>query len=151
MRTIGIRVAPKAVTFVIYDQTEGRVITAEEIKIPQALAIPDALKYVRSNLLDILREYEVTKAGIRSAEQLARQPNLTRIYIEGVIQETFASSTLEDYFVGQIASISARLGIRRSDFKKYIRGEINYEEVENWSSFSEHQKEAFFCALGAVE
>ena len=151
MRTIGIRVAPKAVTFVIYDSTDRVVVTAEVIKIPQALAMPEILKYVRSNLLDILREYKVTRAGIRRAEESSRKQNLTRIYIEGVIQETFASSTLESYFVGQIASISSKLGIRRQDFKKYIKGEINYEEVENWDSFSEHQKEAFFCAIGAIE
>ena len=138
------------ITFVIYDYAENQVITAESIKVPQALDVPDALKYVRSNLLDILREYQIKKAGIRSAESASRTPNTTRFYIEGVIQETFASSDLDSYFVGAIATISSKVGIERKQFKKYIDGTLTFDKVENWNEFSMHQKEAFFCALGAV-
>jgi hypothetical protein len=150
MRTIGIRAAPKIVTFVIYDPDIPKIINVEDIKVPLAFTTPDALKYIRNNLLDILREYQVSRAGIRVTEPSAQKTSIERIQIEGVIQEAFASSSLGYYYVGQISSISARIGIQRSDFKKYIDGSLDFEEVENWNSFSPNQKEAVFCALGAV-
>lgn len=148
MRTIGIRVAPKEITFAIYDSGENQVLNIEEIKIPIAFSTPDALKYVRNNILDILREYEIEQAGIRATEPNAQTMNITRIQIEGVVQEAFASSLLKDYYVGQISSISARLGIQRGDFKKYIDGTLEWD-VENWSLLDDKKREALLCAIGA--
>lgn len=110
MITIGIRAGPGAVTFAVIDTKDNSVINVEKIKIPAAFERPDALKYVRSNLLDILREYHVEQAGIRVTESVA-DASTERIQLEGVIQEAFASSELKAYYVGQISSISARLGI----------------------------------------
>jgi hypothetical protein len=150
MRTIGIRAAPKNITFVIYDSDTKSIINAEDVKVPLAFEIPDALKYIRNNLLDILREYQVSRAGIRITEPTAQRISVERIQIEGVIQEAFASSLLEHYYVGQISSISSRIGIDRGDFKKYINGSLNFEGVDNWDSLSQPQREATFCALGAI-
>lgn len=150
MYTIGIRAAPKIVTFAIYDSDGEKLINVEEIKVPLAFTTPDALKYIRNNLLDILREYQVSRAGVRVTEPSAQRLNIERIQIEGVIQEAFASSSLNYYYIGQISSISAKIGIERSNFKKYICGELDFEEVENWSSLSDNQREAVFSALGAV-
>lgn len=149
MITIGIRVAPKEVTFGIYDSDAQEVINVEGIKIPAAFSTPDALKYLRSNLLDVLREYKVTKAGIRASEPNARRPNIDRIQIEGVIQEMFASSEMAAYYVGHISSISARLGILRADFKPFVAGDEEYD-VENWCDLSPNEREAVLCAIGAV-
>jgi hypothetical protein len=151
MRAIGIRAAPKSITFVIYDSETRSIINVEELKVPLAFQIPDALKYIRNNLLDILREYQVSRAGIRIAETTAQKTSIERIQIEGVIQEAFASSSLEDYYVGRIASISARIGIERGDFKKYIDGSLNFEKVDNWNSLSLSEREATLCALGAID
>lgn len=149
MRTIGIRAAPKAITFVVYDSSENQILNVEDITIPAAFEAPDALKYIRNNLLDILREYQVEHAGIRVTEPSAQSPNIQRIQIEGVIQEAFASSALISYYVGQISSISARLSINRADFKKYIDGTLDWQ-VENWASLNEKQREALLCAVGAA-
>jgi hypothetical protein len=59
MITIGIRAAPSAVTFAVIDTDKNVVINVEKIRIPAAFETPDALKYIRSTLLDILREYGV--------------------------------------------------------------------------------------------
>lgn len=150
MRTIGIRVAPKNVTFAIYDSDIQSIINIEDIKVPLAFTTPDALKYIRNNILDVLREYQVFRAGIRVTEPSARRPNIERIQIEGVIQEAFASSPLTYYYVGQISSISSRIDIERSKFKKYIDGKLDFELIENWDSLSTNQKEAVFSALGAI-
>ena len=148
MRTIGIRASPKSVTFVIYDSTENLILNVEDIRIPIAFMPSDALKYIRNNLLDILREYQVESAGIRATEPNAQSLNIFRIQIEGVIQEAFASSNLKNYYVGQISSISTKLGIQRQDFKKYIDGSLDWN-VENWASLDDKQREALLCAIGA--
>lgn len=148
MRTIGIRAAPKAVTFVVFDADADAVLNVEDIRIPIAFHTPEALKYVRNNLLDILREYGIERAGIRVTEPSAQSPNIARIQIEGVVQEAFASSLLKSYYVGQISSISARLGIERADFKRYVDGQLDWP-VENWASLRKEQREALMCAMGA--
>jgi len=137
------------VTFVVYESSSEEVLNIEDIRIPTAFAAPDALKYIRNNLLDILREYGVERAGIRTTESNAQSMNITRIQIEGVVQEAFASSALKGYYVGQISSISARLKIDRPDFKKYIDGTKDWG-VENWASLTKEQREALLCAIGAT-
>lgn len=149
MRTIGLRASPKSVVFAVYDSMDSRVVNVEEIKIPIAFATPDALKYLRSNLLDVLREYKVIKAGVRVTEPTAQAPNIERIQIEGVIQEAFASSSLLAYYVGQIASISSKVGIDRARFKPIVDGE-NDLGIENWADLSKPEREAVLCAIGAV-
>lgn len=81
-------------------------------------------------------------------EPSAQSPNIARIQIEGVVQEAFASSLLKSYYVGQISSISARLGIERADFKRYVDGQLDWP-VENWASLRKEQREALLCAMGA--
>lgn len=149
MITVGIRAAPKEVTFAVYDSEARRVLNVEGIKIPAAFSTPEALKYVRSNLLDVLREYGVERAGIRTTEAAAQNPSIERVQIEGVIQEAFASSDLKGYYVGQIASISARLGMDRARFKPLVGGEQEWD-VEGWSGISKEGREALLCAMGAV-
>lgn len=150
MISIGIRASPTKITFVVYDKEEDAVINVESLRIPVAFDTPDALKYVRSNLLDILREYEVVYAGVRVTEPNAQHMNIARIQLEGVIQEAFASSTVKSYYVGQISSISARIGIPRTDFKLYIDGTKTWA-VDGWDALDADAREAMLCALGASE
>lgn len=147
MITIGIRAAPGAVTFAVIDIDTNTVINVEKIKIPAAFERPDALKYVRSNLLDILREYKVERAGIRETESIA-DSNTERTQLEGVIQEAFASSELKGYYVGQIASISSRAGFESKRFKLMVAGEDD-PGVENWEKMTKEAREAILCAMGA--
>jgi hypothetical protein len=147
---IGIRAAPKSVTFAIYDADAKAIITVEQIKIPASFSTPNKLKYVRSNLLDILREFNVTKAGVRVSEPFAKSLNIDRVQIEGVVQEAFASSELKAYYIGQISSISARLGIERNAFKPLVEGSENYD-IENWQDLDREEREAILCAIGAVD
>lgn len=149
MITLGIRAAPKVVTFAIYDSGARTVRNVEEIRIPAAFSVPDRLKHVRSNVLDVLREYEVERAGIRVCEPNAQSPAIARVEIEGVIQEAFASSGVSSYYIGQISSISARLGFPRTQFKLMVDGS-NDLDIENWQSLSKEERESVLCAMGAV-
>ena len=150
MKTLGIRAKPTEVTFIVYDSAQSEIINNEIIKIPNALSIPEGLKYLRNHILDILREYGIERAGIRITESNSDNKNIRRIQIEGVIQEAFASSNLKAYYCGQISSISPRVGIEREQFKTYVDGEKEFAQVENWSSLKKEAKEATLAALGAV-
>jgi hypothetical protein len=149
MKTIGIRASPNDVTFVIFDTEQRALVNVEKILIPRALEVPDALKYVRNHILDVLREYAVERGGIRVTESSAQQSNVRRIELEGVIQEAFASSHLQRYYCGQIASISARVGFERTMFKLLVGGEVDLDLVDNWSELDKEAREAVLTAIGA--
>ncbi|MBU1299354.1 MAG: hypothetical protein KKE83_06860 [Proteobacteria bacterium] len=148
MRSLGIRVKPSEFTFAVYDSDSNDLVNVEKVKVPKALEAPEALKYVRNTILDILREFEIERAGIRITESNSQHLNIRRIEIEGVIQEAFASSTIVAYYVGQISNISSRVGIERADFKRYIDGEIDCGLVENWDNLDHDEREAVLTALG---
>lgn len=148
MRTIGFRAAPKVVNYAIYSTRSKRMVSIDKIIIPIALEPPEALKFLRSHTLDILREYKVMKAGIRTVEPSAEKPSFYRIQMEGVIQEAFASSELKGFYIGQISSISARIGIDRKAFKPLIAGDRIFD-LENWATLSPEAREATLCAIGA--
>lgn len=150
MNTLGIRVKPCSVIIAVYDCDNSLILNVEDIKIPKALPTPEALKYVRNSVLDILREFKVEKAALRVVESSSKTLSIRRIEIEGVIQEAFASSCLSAYFCGQISTIAAKLNMKRADFKLYVEGEKVFELVENWSAHNKEEKEAILSALGAV-
>ncbi|WP_345867233.1 hypothetical protein [Shewanella algae] len=149
MNTLGIRVKPCSVVIAIYDSEENAIVNVEEIKIPKALPTPEALKYIRNSILDILREFNIEKAGLRIVESNSQTLNIRRIEIEGVIQEAFASSMLSGYFCGQISTIAAKLEMKRADFKLYIDGNKTYELIEGWDQHSKEEREAILTSLGA--
>lgn len=146
--TIGIRATPKKVVYSVYDAAQNEVVTVDDIIVPLAFDAPDALKYVRSNLLDILREYKVVHAGVRVTEPTSQSLNVTRVQFEGVILEAFASSPLRAYYIGQISSIASRIGVPRDQLKLMIKNR-NSPDIENWEAHSEEQREAILCAIGA--
>ncbi|RWF24031.1 MAG: hypothetical protein EOS64_09170 [Mesorhizobium sp.] len=148
MITIGLRVSPSEVTYALVDNESEAVVDVDQIVIPTAMAKPVALKYVRSNLLDILREYSVTRACIRLAENNAKAMSIDRLHLEGVIQEAFASSDLKGYFAGAIPALAARLGLSGADLKPIIDGG-NHFDVKGWEDFSVKQREALLAAMVA--
>ena len=150
MNSIGFRVSPKVVTFAIYDTEEEKIVNIEQLKVPSSLKLPEKLKFIRFSVLDIMREFNVEVAGIRETESSA-PTNATRLQLEAVIQEAFASSDLTRYRIGQIASISKWLGFPRQDFNKYRSNELDYEAIEQWSSLNAEEREAVFVAIGATK
>jgi Holliday junction resolvasome RuvABC endonuclease subunit len=150
MKTIGFRVNPNQVTYAVLDSDVNTVVVVDKINVPKALTTPEALKFMRSTVLDVLREYEIEQAGIRVAEHTQHAPSVQRIQIEGVIQEALASSTVLAYFASQIALISAKVGIERTTFKKIVSGEDDFDQIANWKDHSEEEREALLTALGAM-
>jgi hypothetical protein len=87
---------------------------------------------------------------LRVTESAAKTLSVSRIEIEGVIQEAFASSSLSSYYCGQISTIAARIGIPRTDFKPYVDGAKTFDGVENWGDLGREEREAILAALGAL-
>lgn len=149
MNTLGIRAQPHAVVIAVVNCELRSIVNVERIAIPKALPVPEALKYARNGILDVLREFEIQKAGLRTVESNSQTLSIRRVEIEGVIQEAFASSTLSAYYCGQISKITKLIEIPRADFKKYVDGDKDYEAVEDWSDLAKEEREAVFAALGA--
>lgn len=149
MHTLGLRVSPKEITFCVFNLSENEIENLEEIRVPNALETPEKLKYIRATLLDILREYDIQKAGIKLTEPNAQRISIERVQIEGVIQETFASSMLQAYYQGPLATIASKLGINKTVLKKIINEAAECDFVEDWNDYKEKEREAILVAMGA--
>ncbi|WP_447605957.1 hypothetical protein [Brevundimonas sp. M1A4_2e] len=125
------------------------MINIESLVVPAALGWPERLKHIRSNLLDVLREYEVEFAGIRLAEPTAKQFSVERTHIEGVVQEAFASSELLGFYTGAISTLAARLGVERPAIKRMVEG-ANELAIANWDQMDVKKREAVLTAIGAA-
>ncbi len=146
MIAIGLRASPSQVAFAIVERGANAVINIDWIISPKAFEMPEALKYVRGHILDVLREYDVKRAGVRITEPNSQRMSIERIQLEGVILETFASSSLDQFFFGQISTIAGRLGIPRANIKPMIERD-DHPEIEGWDKLHTHHREALLCAL----
>jgi len=153
MNILGIRVEPKKTTFVVIEANQEvfKVVNNEVIKVPAALDFPEKLKYIRNCVLDILREYSISTAGIRVTEGNSQNMDITRLQIEGVIQEAFSSSDVDRYFTGRKTSISSRLCINTDDFDAMIKGKKVYDLLGDWQLLrNSSSREAGLVAMGAL-
>ncbi|MBP0047496.1 hypothetical protein H9C73_02010 [Marinobacterium sp. AK62] len=153
MNILGIRVEPKKTNFVVLGKVNGQfeVINSEVIKVPSALDFPEKLKYIRNCVLDILREYSIFYAGIRVAEANTQNLDITRLHIEGVVQEAFSSSNVGGYFTGRKTSIAARLNLKPKQLDAVFKGQRDFNGIVNWNILSrKNSREAALVAMVAV-
>ncbi|GAA0469661.1 hypothetical protein [Tatumella punctata] len=148
MRILGVRAAPKVASFVVYCTEDKELKCVDVIKIPQTLSTPEQLKYIRNNILDILREFDVSLAAIRVCEANAQKPSIDRLYLEGVIQEAFSSSNVRNYYILRKQGIYSRLGINSKEYDSAIQGEKKVMDVDT-SSYDSNTNEAILSALAA--
>lgn len=131
---IGLRVYSNSkVYYTLIDRKNNGDLTYLDIShliIPEAISRPEALNFLRNTILDILLEYNVKKAIIRMAEfgRTITTEAVERYYIEGVLQESLASSNVDSYLAGNISEITRIGKIVKTDFKKLANGEINFKE-----------------------
>ena len=150
--SIGIRVKPDCIIYsIIKEEGEDReIIRIDKVNVPIALQIPEQLKFIRSTFLDIIFENKVNLACIRVTEPTAQKISIERINIEAIIQELIASSSIEKYYIGQISTISAKLGIARESFKPLIDSKAkDCEFFNNWNKYNKEEKESLLAALSA--
>ena len=150
--SIGIRVTPSVVFYSIVEETEKEYIThvIDKVNVPSALLKPEQLKFIRNTFLDIIEEFNISLACVRITESSAQVTNVTRIGIEAVIQELFASSSITLYYAGQISSITTKLGIQRDEFKPLADGSKVYKKFDNWKQLSNESRESILSAFSAL-
>lgn len=152
MTSLGIRVSPKEVYYAIIKSEEGKTSLqiCDKIVVPSSLNVPEQLKFLRDTFLDIIYENDVKNACIRVVEANAQSYDYNRLYIEGVIQEMIASSTIERYFLGRIASISNKLGVDRKNFSTLLSSD-ECDFIEEWSEIkSKEKREAMLASYSAL-
>jgi len=149
---IGIRANPNAIYYCVLNSSDVdvEIKIIDQIVIPKSLEVPEQLKYVRNTFKDIFDENKIKNACIRITESNAQRVNIPRIYLEGVIQELIASSTIEKYFVGQISNISPKLGIERAEFKPFVKGEADFKGLAIWKELDEVSREAVLAAFASI-
>ncbi len=152
MTSLGLRVTPNAVCYAITKQ-EGEKRTLEicdKVLVPLALSVPEQLKFIRDTFLDIIYENDVKNACIRVIETNAQSFDYHRVQIEGVLQEMIASSAIERYYLGRIASMSNKLGIDRKDFLSLMSSET-CEFIPEWEETKNKEKrEAMLASYSAL-
>lgn len=150
---IGIRANPTEINYsIVKDDSDGiEIIQIDKVVIPKSLELPEQLKFIRNTFLDIINENEANVACIRITEAKAKKKNSSRMYIEGVIQELIASSTIEKYYIGQISNISAKLEIERTAFKPFVDGKNIFLEIKNWEKFSKEARESILSAISSLK
>jgi len=155
MTSIGFRVySDKKIYYCIIEKLlndEISYLDLSSIDIPKALTWPEALAYTRNTILDILNLYNIKKTVIRIAE--LDGASMERCYIEGVLQETIASSPVEKFLAGQIAEFTALLNIPRDNFKKLANNELQFENIPqelDWTKLTKPEREAILTANAAI-
>ncbi len=151
--SIGIRANPNQVFYCVLNSVDEEITIKliDKIVIPKLLDVPEQLKFLRSTLRDIINENQAIHACIRITEANARKVSIPRIYMEGVVQELIASSTIEKYFVGQISSISSKLEIDREEFKPYAQGLNVFMEIDIWPNLSQEERESVMASFSALK
>jgi hypothetical protein len=152
MIALGLRAHPKHVTFAVVTNPQAPVLKAlSTVTLPAALHAPEQLFFVRTTLLDLIREYSVGSAVVRTTEPMAKSPNLMRLNIEGVIQELLGAGAVPRYFAGPLATIGRHLGVSTKDAKRMATGEANIDGVDGWADqYDDEQREAIMAALAAL-
>lgn len=149
-KSIGIRVSPDQIFYTIIEEDEkgGRIYLNEELIVPKALDLPRKLSFIRTTLYSLICEHNITKAGLRTAEGTAT-PNISRVNIEGVIQELFSNSTVQAYFAGTLTSMAARIGSTNAVLKDAYKKKQDHFNVPEWATFKEAHRESFLAAMAA--
>lgn len=153
MIAAGIRCTPHKVFYTIIElkEDDSFSLREQELIIPKSFDIPNKLKYVRKTLLDIFKEYNVVRAGIRITENNVPSPDLFRIMLEAVIQELIASSNVEFYFTGVKGSIASKLGIGNDGaIGLFIDGSQDFNNITDWKSFSMEHRESILVGFASI-
>ena len=160
MRAIGLRVCSNhTVYYTIIEKNDSGdldYLAISQVNVPRCLNRPEALNFTRNTLLDILKEYEVSNAVIRIAEfgGTLKQVIVERFFIEGVIQECLASSSVDCFASGRINEITSISNMPTTDFKEYVNATLDYKNIPdsvNWSKLSKEKRESILACNAALE
>jgi hypothetical protein len=153
--SLGIRVSGENVFLCILKSNKDYIY--EQIILPKVFDLPNKLKYLRFNLIDILDEYEIKFVSLKVIEFNSRNFDLTRCFIEGVIQETLASSTIDSYTIDKLQNLSKKLKLKTDIIKLLISNNDNFFDYLSNCGFdklikpNKEKRESFLLALSSFK
>lgn len=152
MRAIGFRATPTDIYFAIVDGAVGdyTVLAQDAVHVPAALLPPNQLHFLRTVLLDVMEEYGVACAGLRTSEPIALRHSTFRGNVEGVVQELLASSAAAWYFAGQKARIASLLGVTQPVLTAWIDKDAGPPFATDWGGYGKEEREAILTACAAL-
>ena len=111
MKTLGLRVSPKIVSFCIADRVGDsiNIDVIDKINAPIMMTEPDRLSFIRNILFTIINQYEVDGAIIRRMEDNSRTISIARANIEGVLQELISNCRVSHYKACKLSQLSSLL------------------------------------------
>ncbi|WP_017815235.1 hypothetical protein [Paenibacillus shenyangensis] len=153
MKAIGLRVSPNEIFYCVSEKNNENVdiVAIDSLIVPKALHTPEKLAYVRINLISLFNMYQIEYAGIRIPEGTAKNPDINRTYLEGVVQELLASCNVKMYFLGRLTSISSRLNESMESIKSFITGDNDLIEIEGLLASAKEKRESILVSLVAAE
>ena len=98
MSVIGFRCFKDSFSLVVLQGTQQKpkVIAFDRFKFPKDLSWGGKLAWLRREILEIITKYDITAAGMKKIEQIARRKSLERSEVEGVIKEAVYSMLSRD-------------------------------------------------------
>ncbi|MFP5200682.1 MULTISPECIES: hypothetical protein [Bacillus] len=160
MHSIGIRVSTKRkeskgkIFFAVIEIENDNLnlIRTSSITIPTSLEVPEQLAYIRTNLLALMKEFNVKFAGLRIVEGSANTQISYRKNIEGVIQELFANSEIKAYDLLLINKFARIFSKNTAEIKSVIEGELDFAGMskKEWKSHPKEIRESILASLSIV-
>jgi hypothetical protein len=157
---IGIRVNTNDVYYSIIERNgnnDFNAISISNIKIPKALSVPESLSYIRNTLITIIEQYSIKSASIRVIEGAAmshvNSNILFRVNLEGVIQEVFAGSSIEEYNLACNVNVASILQTTSKKIKD-IADELNLQNkylTDKHSTLNDENKESLVVAIAMLK
>lgn len=154
MKAIGIRVQAKKIFYSIVEETESEynLLAIEKFEVPMALLMPDRLSYIRTSFTSIIKEFNVTNAGIRIAEISKNVNNgvIERTYIEGVLQELLSNCSVINYFSGRKNTIAKLLKMNQTEVTSIMDANESLFTFEDWNEYKKEEREAIVAGFASI-
>ncbi len=150
MLVLGIKVSAKELHFSIYDIDHKKIVFYYNLLIPQKNLMdePQSYRFLRHHIIDtidntLINNKKISWAAIRSIEYTARNKNIKRIEMEGIIKESFASSILLGYTIENKQSISFKTGFDKNMITNILdksptkaNSDLIKKQILNWEDFN---------------
>jgi hypothetical protein len=152
---IGFRVSPNEIFFTVVESTDpqdtGDYHEPQILVVPDALEGPDLLRFMRTNLLDVLELYDADRAAVKTADHYRkRSSNTTRVHLEGVIQEAVANSRVKRYVSGATPKLAPLQNMSSDEFKDYKDGTRQFADLPDWNRLSNAERESILAAATSL-
>jgi hypothetical protein len=150
MRAIGFRASPSDARCAVVEGSSASptIISIDRLRPPAAYDWPKTLTWYREQCQNIIAQFEIGTAMIRTAEPLAMSRGNSpakRANIEGVLMEACAAAGL-NCELGPLATISRLIQARARECIEATK----FRSMSAWCKLNHDEKETVLAALAAM-